>query len=320
MEGLGGYAAIYAQGQNTDGSSNPGEVGYIENIIDQFASNGATWIYVDEPSPAPGQSTAKSATSIAYNVKGFNILYNYIHTKWPGVKFGLTIGDDGGAPLHLAMLQAGLQEDFSSEEEYNSCCNTVNPFIAQKAQFPNVKTMLLAYNTQSLCQNNGAYVTPTAFDIIGFWNVDNYGGWIGPWIDASWLQNAETFAQTGAKPFCVLPFSRVKPAYWTDAAQTSNFAVQVQDDFYQTPSPYSIASCDYMVISGPNAINGPSDSGNIVTLNWTPRTCNGNITITVGGTGNCNVVGSNTCLVFTRAKTTTGVYGNITYLEYTISF
>jgi hypothetical protein len=57
------------------------------------------------------------------------------------------IGDDGGAPLHLSMSQAGLQEDFSAEEEYNSCCETGSPWVAQKAQYPSVTTMTLAYNT-----------------------------------------------------------------------------------------------------------------------------------------------------------------------------
>ena len=136
MGGLGGGAAEQAQTNLAGGLAN------VEQAIDNTAAEGATYIYVDEPWPAPGQSTATSAASIAYNVKGFNIIYNYIHSKHPGVQFGLTIGDDGGAALHLSMLRAGLEEDFASAEYYNSCCTTTNPFVAQKAQFPNVKTMI----------------------------------------------------------------------------------------------------------------------------------------------------------------------------------
>jgi hypothetical protein len=326
MEGIGGYSAAWAQGQDAHtGASNPALIGAVQGYIDAAAKNGATYIYVDEPWGAPGESTAKSAKSIAYDVKGYNILYNYIHYKWPGVQFGLTIGDDGGAPLHLAMLKAGLYEDFASEEEYNSCCTKQNPFIVdgQKAQFPNVKTMGLLYGTQSLCQSNGVYpgaAAKSGFDIIAFWNVDNYGGFIGPFLDANWLQNAETYAQTGNTSFCTIPMSRVNPNFWTDDTQTKNFTVGVQDKYWQEPSPYKIASCDYQVLSGAKAINGPSDPSVTVTLGWTPRACNGNITITVGAGGNCRTIGSETCLVFTRSKTTTGVYGNVTYQEYSIQY
>lgn len=128
------------------------------------------------------------------------------------------------------MLKAGLHEDFSSEEEYNSCCSTANPFAAQKTQFPSVKTMTLAHNTEVLCQvKNKNWINSGEVDIIGFWDIDNYGGWIGPWIDANWLQNAETFAQTGTKPFCNFPLSYVNSKYWTWATQTANFTVPIVD-------------------------------------------------------------------------------------------
>jgi hypothetical protein len=234
------------------------------------------------------------------------------------------IGDDGGAPLHLSMLQAGLHEDLSAEEEYNSCCATANPFAVQKAQFPNVKTMTLAYNTESLCEgNNNNWMTTnptTGVDIIGFWDLDNYGSWIGPLMDASWLQNAETFASTGVKSFCTLPVSRIDPAYWTWKTQTTNFSVKVDDMFYTTPTTHTIASCDWQVLSGAKAVNGPNDPSVQVTLPWTARPCNGTITITVGASGYCNVNGAKTCLVFTRNHTTTGVVGNMTYQEYSINY
>ena len=259
--------------------------------------------------------------SIAYNVAGFNLVYNYIHSKYPGVMFGLSIGDDGGAPLHLKMLQAGLHEDFASEEDFNSCCTSANPFGAMKSQFPSVKQMVLAYNTETLCQaNNNNYITPGGLDIIGFWDIDNYGSFMGPLLDASWLQNAETFASAGQKSFCTLPVSYVYAGSRTWDTQTANFTVPVTDTFYQTPTPYTIGSCAWMVMSGPNAVNGPTDPSVRTTLAWTSRACNSSVTVTVGASGYCRDIGTKTCLVFTRASTTTGVAGNVTYEEYSISY
>ncbi len=293
FEGLGGYTAQWAQNNTLTSCSNgtdPGAVigplSALERFIDNAVAAGATYFYVDEPWSAPCDpaNTAKSPFSVAYNVAGFNIVYNYIHTKYPGVMFGLTIGDDGSAPLHLTMLQAGLKEDFASEEDYNSCCTSANPFGNMKALFPNVKQMVLAYNTQTLCQaNNNNYITPGGLDIIAFWDIHNYGSFMGPLLDANWLQNAETFASTGQKSFCTLPVSYVYNRTWS--TQTADFAVTVWDTFYQTPTPYTIGSCDWMVMSGLNAVNGPGDPSVKVTLPWTARTCNSSVTVTVGASG-----------------------------------
>ena len=324
MAGLGGYAAQWAQSYSGgSGCAGNGNLAEIEGNIDAYVKTGATWIYVNEPCPAPGQSTATSAASIAYNVKGMNLLYSYIHSKHPGVMFGLTLGDDGGAPLHLAMLKAGLLEDFASEEEYNSCCNTTNPFIAQKAAFPNVKTMLLAYSTESLCQNAGAYVN-TGFDVIAFWDLDNYGGWIGPRMDGSWLQNAEALAANGpgyAKTLCLNAGSNITNGTWN--TYTTNFTATVWDT-QGSGAANQITSCDWMVMSGSGAINGPNDPSVKVTLPWSSRACkpgnSSSVTVTVGAKGYCNVIGNNTCLVFTRVHTASGGLGNVYYQEYSIDF
>ena len=331
MGGLGGYAAQWAQGYPSSS-----DVAAIEGNIDKIAAEGGKMIFVNEPYPAPNDpaDTATSPMSIAYNVKGFNILYSYMQSKHPGMKFGLVIGDDGGAPLHLAMLTAGLHEDFSAIEYYNACCaGSTNPFTAQKTAFPNVLTMFLVYNTETLCQTNTAQTTtwlPTnSVDIWGFWDLDNYGGWIGPFMDASWRQNASTFASTGSvTSFCQLPVSAVAINQWTWNTQTANFTISIGDGYYwrtTTLNPLmntsnAITSCDYQVMSGANAINGPNDPSVTVTLPWTQRTCNGNLTITVGTNGNCNLIGAKTCLVFTRAHTASGAVGNVTYQEYSIDY
>jgi hypothetical protein len=320
MGGLGGGSAEQAQSSLAGGLPN------LEQTIDKIAAEGATYIYVDEPWGAPGQSTATSATSIAYDVDGFNIIYNYIHSKYANrIKFGLSIGDDGGPALHLSMLRAGLKEDFASVEAYNSCCATTNYFVPIKTEFPSVQTMLLAYHTETLCSQRPPanwIAANNDIDIFAFWDLDNNGHWIGPEFDGSWLQNAQTFASTGSvQSFCILPYA-FDPNY-TNQVQTKNFTHNIWDWFYwNATTPYKIdpARCQYEVMSGVNAINGPNDPSVKVTLPWTNRPCAGNITITVGPDGNCNVVGTYTCLVFVRNYTTTGLLGNMNYDEYSISF
>ena len=364
MEGIGGGSAELIQ--NYIGNTwTPGEQQYVENTINQIAadmrqSNGtySGYIYVDEPVPAPTSIDPSqnlcSAASIHYNVTGYNMIYNYIHMNFPGIKFGLTVGYDavanggcgtnsttyGPAYIHLSMLQAGLREDFSSEEEYNACCSNTNPFIAdgQKARFPNVLTMALLYSTSALCQSNGAYPGPAAgsgFDIIGAWDVDLYGGWIGPLMDQSLLPNLETYAATGQPTsFCEAPTSRISPGDWTWNIQKADFTVTVNDFYFQNvPTPTrQIATCQYAVMAGAGAINGPTDPSMVTTVPWTNWTCNANLTITVGSMGMCNVnnltaIGPTTansnsqfnCLVFTRALDKNGVSGNVTYQEYMVN-
>ena len=352
MAGIGGYAAWYAQGTNTNGlvGACPSCVTAIESGIDAKVAAGATWIYVDEPWPAPtdpGWSTWNQI-SIAYNVVGFNILWNYIHTNYPGVKFGLTVGDGSGAQLHLAMLRYAKTagpggtnlpfEDFASEEEYNSCCHTTNPFTTQKAEFPNVLTMGLFYGTESLCQDNGNYLgnNPTNhwFDIISTWDNDLYGNWIGPLMDLSQQAGIEYMAaNNGSTAFCKLPWAWVDPSSWTWAVQTANFTFQ-PDDGPGVAGPYILdtTSCEYKVVSGPNAINGLGDPGNVITQDWTPRTCNAPITVTVGVRQNCrdstaaDGSGNPTCLTLIRNKAIgtgsmgTNPYGIQTYQEWRVNF
>ena len=186
--------------------------------------------------------------------------------------------------------------------------------------------MILAYHTESLCQKNaagnGPWIPTNGVDIWAFWDLDNYGGWIGPEFDANWLQNAKTFASTGSvESFCILPYA-FDPNY-TNQTQTKNFTHNIWDQFYwSSTTPYKIDTtrCQYEVMSGANAINGPNDPSVKVTLPWTNRPCGGNITITVGVNGNCNVIGSSTCLVFVRNYTTTGLVGNMNYDEYNIDY
>jgi hypothetical protein len=344
MGGLGGYSAIWAQNQNSDGSSCPTCQAALFSGIDRQTSNGATWFFVDEPWPAPGQASATTAVSIAYNVAGYNIVWEHIHSTCPACKIGLTIGDDGGAPLHLAMLRYANGtpfEDFASEEEYNSCCTRAppagpNPFTTQKEEFPNVLTMLLAYGTETLCKGNGVtgsnlrYSDPKNgwFDIIATWDNDLYGGWIGPLEDVDQARNIERLAKTGKTDFCQLPYAWIDPASWTWAVQTANFSVKVDDYIPQTGGPYALdmTSCEYRVLSGANAINGLSDPSLTITRGWTHRTCGASFTVTVGPRGDCRPGTSPAliCLTEVRARASgigpygSNPWGNMTYQEWYI--
>jgi hypothetical protein len=332
MEGLGGYAAQWAQNYSgSNGCAGLGSLAEIEGDIDAIYANGARWVFVDEPCPAPGETSVTSSKSIAYNTAGFNIIYNYIHRKYPDMKFGLTFGDNGGAPTHLLMLKAGLHEDFASEEEYyaNGVRPNVSPFGNLKQQYPNVLTMGLFYSSWTLCQNDGAYIVPGGFfDIIAGWDINNSGLGIGPAFDGDWLKNMVTFASTGQKPFCNLPFTNVQPT--DNNVRSKDFQVQF-NDYMLVPNydPSTIQQCEWQVMSGANAINGPSDPTVVVTQPWTSRPCfnsSYSVTITVGAGKMCRDEDTSsaarklTCMVWSRARNQNGVIGDTYYTSYWIQY
>jgi hypothetical protein len=321
QEFLGGYAAQWAQDYLAGKGIVPGMLGAIKNVIDKEVAAGVSIILVNEIFWAPGETDWFTPTSIAYNVKGINILYDYIHAKYPGVLFGLSMGDGQGVNLHMALLKAGLKEDIAQLEIYNLLVSGNNPFVISglTSLFPNVKTSVLLYNTVTLCGGWGTnWIDPAQIDYISFWNVNGDGKYIGPMIDVSWQQNAVTFAATGGKPFCELPTSYSKAG--TFNVQNTTFSVPIIDFYFILSPPSSIASCEYAVMSGANAVMGPSDPSVRTTVPWTPRTCNGSVSISVGPTGNCRDKGRNTCLVLSRARTSNDEIGNTTYLKYSISY
>ena len=119
QEALTGAAAQEVQGYLIGQGALPGVADHMYAIIDKYVASGVTMIWVDEIWPAPGETDCFSQTSLSYNVKGINMLYDYIHSKYPGVIFGLSMGDTQGIALHMAMLKAGLKEDFAQLETYN---------------------------------------------------------------------------------------------------------------------------------------------------------------------------------------------------------
>ncbi len=326
QEGLGAYAAEWVQ-DSLNGKPKAGMSKSIYDIIDKLVRNGVTMIWINEINPKPGEKSWFTHESIAYTVKGVNMLYNYIHQKYPGVEFGLSTGSGQGVDLHLALLRAGMKEDFAQVESYNVALQPPSPFVMSGLvqEFPRVKLAALIYNTISLCGNGGMnWIDPKGLDYIGFWNVNLDGKFIGPQMDADFQKNAEIFAATGQKSFCALPYSRIlSPA--TKEAQTQSFVAKISDYYYAKaytdPKSFTtITGCEYKVMSGANAIMGPTDPSVKVTQPWTPRNCSGDITITVGPEGMCRDKGKLTCLVFTRARMPTGQMGNTSYQEYSISY
>ena len=288
-------------------------------------SGGSTIAFGGAPSGAQTGFTsslsATTAASIAYNVEGFNKIRNFIHTNFPGVEFGLSIGEGGGAPLHKTMLDAGLQEDVSTAEYYNCCSGqTTEEFNAdgQEASYPAVKTSVLIYSTSTLC---APFIADGTYDYIEAWNVAGYGGWIGPRVDSSFMNNVFLMAATKSKSFCYWPYSEISSTDWTWVVQTGDFTLHVSDRYLQTPSPAPpIDTCDYRVYSGSNAIYGLNDPSVTLTRDWTSRTCNGTVTITVGAGKDCNYAGVKTCLVMTRARSSQTSSYNATYTEMSVSF
>jgi len=285
--------------------------------------------WINEINPKPGEKSWFTAASIVYTVKGVNMIYDYIHQKYPGVELGLSTGSGQGVDLHLALLRAGMREDFAQVESYNVALQPPNPFVTSGLikEFPRVKLAALVYNTVSLCGNGGVnWIDPKGLDYIGFWDVNLVGKFIGPLMDADFQKNAEIFAATGQKPFCALPYSRLlSPGTWE--AQKESFTAKIGDYYYVKAwadpasfAPSTISGCEYKVMSGANAIMGPADPSVKVTQPWTPRPCSGNISITVGPNGMCRDNGRLTCLVFIRARTQTGLMGNMTYQEFSISY
>ena len=169
-----GVAVIGGIGGNCN---DPKLVATCELALADMAAAGVDGVYVGEPGGAPvsvdPSRNSMSPASINYVVSTFNPLIDYFRARRPGAHFGFTLGDAGSVAMHEALLAAGLKADFASMEEYGGAQIDV---WAGKAQYPNVKTMILAYNTLALCRGDHglANVSTDAggdVDIWGFWDL-----------------------------------------------------------------------------------------------------------------------------------------------------
>jgi hypothetical protein len=306
VAGVGGIVRI--KGQSVEDG-----IKVFKKGIDKIIAGGVDAIYVDEPvGPAlimecgPDCYDAASFNTtdkgVRFLVDAFNELGDYFRTKRPGGQFGICVGDGGGLKFHEASLAAGLREDFVCLEQYGAAHR--RPFDDFKKKFPDIKTMLLAYNTRALCSDNDA----TAFDTWGFWNLDNFAGWIpGPRGDADWFANAKLFAR-GDTSFCQRPISQIASPL-THASQTRDFDLSPLDSAMIPPAPFVLGDCEYRVVS----------SG-AETRAWTTRACNKPFRVTVGPGQDCRDNGPSACLIYVRARTTAGTLGNTQFTRFHIAF
>jgi len=307
--GLGGYVFMQAQNNSvvcpagSPGGSFHGAFTDLKKTIDTMAANGVKYVVVNEPFDAPCVNDDVGydpigPTTTAYNVKGSNIIYDYIHTAHPGMRYGIVSANPN---TNLVYLQNGLLTDIAYDELYiETCCGDTSEWIPLKTQFPNVLTATIYEGSPTFCQFS--YVTNVNgnpyLDFLMDWNSDLYGGWGYPVQDPFDQLGLLTLAATGAKnAVCENFYSRDRNPTW-DTQKGPSFTRMIVDQKYggkdpitgvawETKNTKSLVSCDYMVKSGPGGINGPNDPSLVVTRDWTPRPCNSPITITASASGDC---------------------------------
>jgi len=336
MAGIGDYAAACMQNDPVNCGLYPTGPAQIEALLDGFAASGAKWVYINEPCVTDGDYTTglSDPCSIPYNAVGMALLLAYRDSKGYRIKIGYSLNNSDAATTTFPQLFTWTQNngyelmDFAQEEFYNStCCYTADPWGTFHAGFPNAQRSSLIYSTNTFCSAPYVSMTGGKIDMISFWDVDNYGGWIGPLIDPNQITNGETIGSGAAKTaVCNQTFSEVSPGDWTHTPYASNASLSIVDGSYSGfTSPYTISSCDYQVYSGSSAINGIRDPSvtqtNPSAPGWDSRTCNASITITVGASQECRNDGSSTCIVVVRNHNNSGGgLGDATWYTMNIAF
>jgi Purple acid Phosphatase, N-terminal domain len=306
--------------------SDPNRVIGYEHTIDGYAKSGIDAVVMTE---AAGHFEPAFFTT---GVQVYNALGDYWKSKRPGGRWGITIGEvggtdarglDGGIEMIRDLLEAGLKVDFVAFEGYGSLA--VHPFDDLKKEFPKVQTMFLLYGTTALCANkDGAINELTYPETWSFWDLDNYGAWVGPEMDADWPSNAARFAATGDRSFCNLPLSMI-PSSDTSDSKVADFSVQFRDraTIYPTAmvgDPPVLGRCEYRVVSGPHIDNPLIGGGATSDTGWLSRACNGTVMITLGPGKECQDNGPASCFVCARAYTATGVAGDTHYGRFNIAY
>ena len=274
---------------------------------------GTSFLYVNEP-------------DLTAPTSGWNVVYNYVHSHYPNVPFGPILSSSDGVPGASTYLAAGARMDYAIEEQFvgpGCCSGSTDDWAADRIAYPGVKFGEMPVSTAALCTNHQLELKTFGGvdDIEIIWNINLYGQYSGLPLDADWGTNSNAFTSTGDKSICVLP--QVYFAGSTNTPQTSNISLSVTDNNAWpgwTPAS-TVSTCQYQVISGPNAVYGVGASGNVVTQAWTSRTCNSSFTVTVGASGNCrNDSGATqTCIVEMRSQAANGSYGDTIYTLYYIA-
>ena len=238
-------------------------------------------------------------SSVPYNVTNSNILFNYIHLNHPGVKYGyvmdLPTSDDW-----KILFYNGFLSDFAGQElDYWSVADVGDYWADLHAAYPSVLRMSIVEGVNAFCSESSMSMTSGQVDILGYWDIDNYGPWGYPWMSPTMLQVVTDYATTGDKSiYCRQPNSLIGVSSWDPITPvTATQSIQDLTHFNGWTAQWSLTSCDYRVYSGPSAkaangiveYNGSTiiDPGMTLTRDWTTRTCNGAITITFGASNDC---------------------------------
>ncbi len=257
---------------------------------------------------------------------GWNTTMSYWQSVRPGGGFGFTTGNET-CSLIESYTAAPYDLPFSyGEIEYYVGGGSGNPCGS------NVKAIALLYGTAALCANSaGGWLS--GFNTVAFWDVDNFGPLANPsYMDYNWLQNAQTYIQSGPTSICNMASSFYGHSTPSGNHQSGSFTVTTADNIQSSSSPLTIKACQYSVYAGANLTYGLDDPSAVQTVPWTNKPCNGATgTITVGSGGACNVnsitdvdpsnLGNQTytCAVTYRALMSNGAYGGQTYTLFQIN-
>jgi hypothetical protein len=78
--------------------------------------------------------------------------------------------------FHLKTLAAPLKSDYVCMESYGA--STPAHLLTIRTAHPDIRTMMLVYDSFPLCQQAQLARISRQPDMIGFWEVDNYPHWI----------------------------------------------------------------------------------------------------------------------------------------------
>ena len=294
-------------------------------VVCPSGGGGATLLYVNEPDTAAPAS-------------GWNYVYNYVHTTYPGVFYGPIMDESSGVVGATNMLLGGNLMDFAVEEQFagpGCCFDSTDDWTATgvagagnaRTTFPTVKFGQMPVSTAAICNYGPMKLKQWGGqqDLIMAWNKDSgfgpYGQYSGLPLDADWLTNSDAFATNGnIDSICKLP--QVFFGASNNDVHTSNITLSPADqNAFPGWTPTSTrTSCFYSVISGPNAVYGINAPGNVVTKSATSRTCDGSFTVTVGPSQDCRDQSGSTqtCIVEMWSQAANGSLGNKIYSLYYI--
>ena len=213
--GLGGYFINCALGDTRYSACRTITLANLKSDIDSPVALGVRLFYFDEPSLvssdlAPCCSACMpalscDASSVLYNAIGSNIIVDYIHSKYPGVRVGYSASNNNAAYYLVAFNNAAalgtpFHMDFVQYEQYESSVNDgAHSWAAFHNTYPNVIRAIIVEGIGAFCGMDGANTRSGNVDMVAFWNADNYVPWGYPIEDPTELQLIQAYAASGNK-------------------------------------------------------------------------------------------------------------------------